>query len=240
MPCFPTTPKSVLAHADTCHAGCVRWLRPVALALIGTLAFANASAVQAATINVSTGLDASDNLLLASGLPDAHWVATNPGGGAPAQAVYPDSPDWYGGWLPNGPNSLWVARDASTSANGTGTYSTTFNLNGFDLSTVSLTGGWALDDSGIIALNGNTIGALPAGAWGSLTPVTVAAGSPDFVSGLNTLSITITDSDFFLEAVRFEGSVQGTQSTPEPATLVSALLGGFGLAVVRRKSRTRA
>ena len=60
----------------------------------------------AGTANVSTGLDASGHLITTDGGFDAHWLVQQASGQfTPAQVVMPQDPDWFGGWLPNGPNS---------------------------------------------------------------------------------------------------------------------------------------
>jgi hypothetical protein len=191
----------------------------------------------AATINLATGLDASNTLLTASGQPEAHWTVAQTG--ATPQAVYPTSPDYYGNWLPNGPNSAWIARDASTTQNGFAdgpngnqliAFNRNFDLTGYNLSTVSLSVSWAIDDQGTLSLNGHQISSLPGGAWGALTPVPpLSIPVADFNQGLNSLTIQMTGTDNFLEGVRLEGSVSGS-AVPEPSSLVGlAGLAGIGL-----------
>ncbi len=190
----------------------------------------------AATINLATGLDASNNLLTASGQPDAHWTVAQTG--ATPQAVYPTSPDYYGNWAANGPDSTWITRDASTTQNGFAdgpngsqliAFNRLFNLSGFNLATVSMSVSWAIDDQGTLSLNGHQISSLPGGAWGALTPVaSVSIPVADFNQGVNTLTIQMTGTDNFLEGVRLVGSVSG--SVPEPSSLVElAGLAGIGL-----------
>ncbi len=61
---------------------------------------------EASVINLATGLDAANNLLATGGQSDAHWTVDQPTGGqGPAQTVFPNNADWYGGWASNGPNS---------------------------------------------------------------------------------------------------------------------------------------
>lgn len=108
----------------------------------------------------------------------------------------------------------------------------------YDPNNVSLSGAWGIDDQGTINLNGNQIGSLGGGAWGALTSVSVPTGSADFVTGLNTLSITMTSDDHFLEAVRFEGSVTGTgldATAPEPGSVLLMLAGLGSLAFAKRR-----
>ncbi len=205
---------------------------------------------QAITINLATGLDASNTLITTGAQSDAHWTVDNPQGSStttPAQTVYPGNPNWFGGWLANGPNSTWIARDANTPANGLGTYTRAFDLTGGDLSTVSITGSWAVDDTGILALNGQQIASLSAGAWGSLTPFSLAAGSSTAAllnQGQNQLTIRIIDpTDNFLEGVRLQGTLTGSNaptSVPEPTSTLSLLaLGTLGAAsTLKRKLKS--
>jgi hypothetical protein len=200
------------------------YLAGVALLAVPPLARADLVA------NVATGLDSSGNLITADPTADANWTSPS---AAAALPVFPNDADWYGGWLGNGPNSDWIARDDNTAANGTGTYTRLFNLAGFNVSTAAISGFWAIDDSGHVALNGKTIASLPAGAWGALTAFS-DSNSADFLPGVNTLTITIDASDNFLEAVRMEGSVtaQAGSPVPEPSSLAlfwlgACLVGGY-------------
>lgn len=202
---------------------------------LGVLVLAMASAAFADTLNVSTGLDSSYNLITTDGGFDAHWLVQQQNGNyTPAQVVMPQDADWFGGWLPDGPNSNWIARNAFNCCNGAAPYTfhTTFDVS--DPANASITGAWTIDDAGILTLNGQTIDSQGSGNWGSLHPFS-ASGSSWFVTGVNQLAITITSDDNFLEGVRLEGTVTGVSSTPEPSSLVllgSGVLGLFG--IVRR------
>lgn len=195
--------------------------------LIGT-------AAHAAMINVSTGLDATDTAYTTGAQPDAHWIVN----GNPAQTVFPNNADWYGGWLANDSNSTWIAIDANTTDNGPApyTFTRTFDLTGYSLPSVSITGGWAIDDEGTLALNGNTVATLGAGAWGGLTPFTINSG---FVQGVNTLTITMTSDDRYLEGVRLQGTLTGDVAggVPEPATW-AMMIAGFALVGGMLRART--
>jgi len=163
----------------------------------------------AGTINLATGLDSSGNLIGSGGQNDANWTVQQIGGTGPAQTVFPGNADWFGGWAPNGPNSDWIARDANNCCNGPAPYSFSriFNLSSGDVSNVSISGSWAIDDQGTLSLNGNTIATLGNGQWGSLS-----AFSPHF-------------SPAFLNADReaggwlFEGLGQGRVAEKRSAAL---------------------
>jgi hypothetical protein len=202
------------------------------------LAFSWTALGSAETIILNTGLDEWNNLITTPGQSDAHWTVNIPGNPA-AHVVMPGSPDWAGNnWLPDGPDCHWIARDANTCANGNNEYDRVFDLTGWDLSTVSMTGFWAADDDGTLALNGHVLEfkSLYADSL-FLTPFEVRAPCPYFNQGLNTLSITVTNADNLYEGVRLIGAVS---SIPEPSTLVLTGIGAFSiLAYAWRRRRAR-
>ena len=90
-----------------------------------------------------------------------------------------------------------------------------------------------------MALNGHVIAALGDGNWGTLNSFSVAAGSGFFNQGTNTLVMTITDTDDFLEGVRMDGTLVGTASTvPEPGSLRFLVAGAIGFLVYARRKRS--
>ena len=94
-----------------------------------------------------------------------------------------------------------------------------------------------VERNGALKLNGNLISSSPAD-YSATTAFNVAAGGSFFVLGPNKLTITMTTSDNFLEAVRLGGSL--TTAVPDSgstlACLSAALLGlvAFDRARVRR------
>ena len=175
-----------------------------------------------ASINLATGLDGSGAVQYGIGNPDANWTTTAIGTSTTIQAkvIAPGSPDWYGGWKANGSASSWIARDATVPNQGAAGYSftRTFDLTNFDLSTVSLAGTWAVDDAGVLILNGTQVSSLGGGNWGNLNPFFVAQGSPLFHTGLNTLTIVVNSTDNNLEGARLEAAVSGMLTSGTPST----------------------
>jgi hypothetical protein len=172
-------------------------------------------------------------LIATGGQPDANWTVQEANGtiGA-AQTVFPNNADWWGFWPANGPTSDWIARNASTEFQGTAppyTFITTFDLTGYNLAAVSLSGIWDVDDTGSLALNGHVLDIETAPYMnGGPSTFYVPAGSSDFQPGLNTLTITINTSDNFFEGVRLDGTVTDLPvltsmpiSSPVPISLLT-------------------
>jgi hypothetical protein len=198
------------------------------------------ASAQAALVNLSTGLDASNTLITIGNTPDAHWTVDQIAGGtAPARVVTAADADgaFIGSiWAADGPSSNWIAIDATTTANDPFaplpySYYRTFTLTPSDLATATISGVWGIDDGGDLKLNGNIVSSL-LNDYTASTPFLVPSGSSFFVPGLNTLTITMNFSDNAYEAVRLRGAL-----TPEPSTL--ALLGMSVLGLLAYNWRKR-
>ncbi len=204
--------------------------------LWAALSVAMATIANASTINVSTGLDSLNNLITVGNTPDAHWTVSQGSGGAAAAKVV-DASNTGGAffaWAANGPSSSWITVDPNSLGNGSPlpTYYRTFTLTAAQAAIASISGVWGIDDGGELRLNGNLLSSSP-GNYSVTAPF--AAGSVDFTSGLNTLTITMTTSDDFLEAVRLTGNVNIPDSGSTLALLGLAL---SGVVAVRRKLKS--
>jgi hypothetical protein len=217
------------------------WAAPlIALCLLAT---ARTTKAAVNLFNLATGLDAANNLITVGGQADAHWTIDLAAGGAgPAQAVTPSSADWGSStqtpWPANGPNSDWIARNANSSNNGFAPYSfyRSFDLTGYNLSTISISGAWTMDDSASLYLNGHLLDSGQ-NTWypsESLVAFSVAQGSSFFNQGVNQLTITLTYADLVDEGARLEGFVS---AVPEPSSF--ALLGLGCAALVSRLRKRR-
>jgi len=115
-------------------------------------------------------------------------------------------------WYPNGRNSSWVSRGTT---NGQGaapwTFTRTFDLTGYTLSTTYISAKSWVDNAATVALNGNTIGT--GNTQSQPFRCDVAQASPYFNQGTNTLTITLSTADQTFDAVRFDGFVTGDAGT---------------------------
>jgi hypothetical protein len=98
-------------------------------------------------------------------------------------------------WLPDTSSAQWVGpssggNEATMNAVGLYDYRETFDLTGFNLSTVVLSGFFATDNSGYIQLNGVTVG--PASStFSSSTAFSLTSG---FKPGINTIDFFVTNA----------------------------------------------
>ncbi len=142
-----------------------------------------------------TGTNAAGTRVGAAGA-DLHY---NLGAGA-ANVVTQNFPPVafpIGPWInPNtaGVNSNWVSvttNGANNLAPGTYTFTTTFNLTGYIIGAINLTGRWATDNSGTMLLNGNLISTSSSfTAFTTFNTSTAAFFNP----GLNTLTFNVVNA----------------------------------------------
>jgi hypothetical protein len=191
-----------------------------------TRSFSFQTMTSIAPINVSTGIDASGNLITSGGTADPHWFVN--GTITNAKVVAPGTTDWYSGWLANGPNSSWIAPNPNSSASAVvgNTLSTTFNWSG-STTNICLVGGWGTDDWGSLALNGNILVSGANRTYATLTPINMLIGSY-LVAGTNTLTLTWVNTDGANTGYRLQAAIQtcgatltgGTSLTNQTASLV--------------------
>ncbi len=153
-----------------------------------------------------------------------------------AYVVAPGDADWFGGWIGNGAYSSWIAANPNdTYGNGNMTFTTTFDV-ATPSTAVIIGGAWAIDDQGTLSLNGHLLSTLPTNDYGHLRAFSTAAS--DFVAGLNTLTMQMTETDTYIDGGRLRGWLVGEGSAVPEAALVGegsavpeAALVGAGSAV---------
>ena len=197
-----------------------------------------------AAVNLATGLDSSGNLQYAGNSLDANWQVTgavNPISPPNAYVVGDDSADsGFPLWPPNGPNSSWIAANPDDPrGNGLMTFTRSFVVS--DPSTAAIVGGsWAIDDLGALTLNGNILAFLGAGRDPAYALYPFTTVPSNFVVGVNTLTIEITATDYWVEGARLQGVLtEGITAVPEPSTWAAMLAGFAGLGFVVYHQRRR-
>lgn len=205
-----------------------------------------------AQINLSTGLSAG-GAALAEGASDPFWSISTIGNSyIPQSAVVlydADNATCHCGILANAPTGQWisdVAQVNNTWGIGPTVFaSRTFDLTGYNLSSVTLTGNFSVMDSNIgLFLNGflipgTTVLYPPNLPWQYLTSFSTNSG---FNAGINTLEFQSNSSNSIYDGVMLRDTwVNGEQSNtvPEPASMVlfsTGLIGVYGVARRRRNA----
>lgn len=177
----------------------------------------------------NTGV-ADDGSLLAPGDNELHYITTGP---ASADMVITPNSAWV-----TDSDANWIGPTSGTSNAPLGgySYSISFDLSAFDISTVIIDGKWASDNNSEIFLNGN-----PTGFTGNVLAFQALdsfALSSGFVSGTNTLTFQVLNpgapSPNPTGLIVTDLSGNGIL-VPEPASLVLCGVGGVALMNRRRK-----
>ena len=222
-----------------------------------------------------TGLDNSRNFLPA-GTTDPHYTLTlnalNPGGTStvvPMGATVAEAgsnnvpPGWpfVPGVYATDNMAQWIGPTADivgipgNGMNSFYTYVTTFDLTGFDTSTVQLTGNWTADNFlTLVTLNGNPIYTNSSASCGdafsfqNLMPFSISSG---FQDGVNTLAFNVTNAacanlppltnptgllvDISGTGILSSGNITGV---PEPVTMLP-VAAALAFAFYRQRQKIR-
>ncbi len=205
----------------------------------------------------TTGVDNS-NVLLGNNQVDAHYVVIAIPGSAPADNAgdsrtvrsTPSNP-LPGGWVSNTSSARWITTPGTpTTGSGTGgnntnrvtgifDYRLTFTMPaGAVLSTVSITGVGAADDSTQIFVNGVLVSGQATGSYSSTAAFTLNSSNATFASGTNTIVFRVNNSGGGPTGLIIT-SLSGTVTVPEVGTIlpVAGAMALYGLVLWRRRSR---
>jgi len=208
------------------------------LAVVGLLASAGVG--QAATLSlVNTGNNGAAN-----GTVDPNWTVGGPISGSAYviadNGIYP-FPHWIGS---GAGESQWIsATPGINTPIGTYTFRTSVDLTGMDPATALITGKWAADNTGYIAVNGTKVGFPPIGGIGNndsegFRDWTDFSLSGVFAPGVNTIDFVVdnlhADSPLGVRVELSGAAGQGGEPTPEPSTMLICAMAA-GVAGWRRR-----
>jgi hypothetical protein len=161
----------------------------------------------------NTGVN-NDRTLLGPGEVDPHYTLTvSADEGFPGPEAFTLLPGFpVGPWVPEGPASRWIAPQASQAtgnAPGTYTFTTTFDLTGFDPATAQITGRISADNSiGAARLNGTVLNGITSPGFNVWTDFTIPVGSP-FVAGTNVLEFDTVNAGDTANPIGFRVEMNG-------------------------------
>lgn len=165
--------------------------------------------------------DATAGVNLSGGSADPNWTVTGPY--VPEQQAVVLSPgSRYSGWAANDVNSQWIGViDSPQQAQPPYTFTTHFDLTGYNPATAALVLQWSVDNDGYLSLNGTPIASSNNNF--SLQSVTVMGSSGLLLPGVNTLTITLSYGDRQTDGARLVGTVTAlTPQAPAPSTYLAS------------------
>lgn len=181
-----------------------------------------------------TGVD-DTGAVLSDGLGDPHYLLAVNADGEPMDAVVHDStvfPIVTGPWFGWNDRSAWIGPrlDTAQAAGGDYVYRVLVNLTGLDPATAFVEGSWAVDNLGILFLNGVETTVRNTTGFGSLSRFRLEAG---FLSGTNTLEFRVNNAGAGYTGLRVEGLQGGARKRTGPEIqvprIVAAPVGGTWL-----------
>lgn len=184
--------------------------------------------VQAATIDLLTGVD-SNNAVLAAGSVDPNWTISTDDGATFVSAKVAFAAQQCCGMESVSASAAWITDPSVTSdsdVTGWGIGNVvrvrrTFDMTGLDASAAQISGVWRVADATAgIFLNGHEIVPGDATFTFGFDSALPAAADGFFLAGLNTLEIRGTSVNSQFDAVWFAGSVTAPSAVPLPPALL--------------------
>lgn len=166
----------------------------------------------------STGTDAN-GVLLPDGATDPNWTITAKPGVAGTFPAFATKPDPL--WFPNRNNSRWISTKPDATQGdtpGNYTYRTTFDLTGFDHTTVQIRMQVSVDDELVdVKLNNQSLGLkIPANNG---LPFRISHGmqiTSGFVAGVNTLEFIVNNANTVINPTAIQAQLEFATVRPLP------------------------
>ena len=178
----------------------------------------------------NTGVS-TNGTLLGDGAVDPHYklVQSDDASAPGPNAVVVNgssSPLLNGPWMPNGPNSKWIAPSADQNvgnAPGRYTYRISFDLTGLDPATAVITGRWNTDNDGVeVLLNGHSLGISKGTDFANFSPTFTITNF--FVPGVNNLDFGVLNYAQGINPTAFRAEVAGTAAVDVPSNTPPTIL----------------
>ena len=182
---------------------------------VGIFCSVCACTMQAAVIPTlfNTGVN-NEKATLGAGEVDPHYTLTaSADEGFPGPEAFTLTPGFpVGPWLEEGPASRWIAPQASQAvgnAPGTYTFTTTFDLTGFDAASAQVSGRISADNSISAArLNGTGLAGISSPGFNVWSDFTIPVGAP-FVQGTNMLEFDVSNAGDTANPIGFRVELNG-------------------------------
>jgi len=171
---------------------------------------------------------------LPGGTPDPYWSVTGANFG-PQPALVISGSNLYPSWTPDSAASGWIGvLDSVGEPPSPYTFSETFSLAGYQVSTAQISGNWYADDYLQLFINGVPLSPPldggPSPYWGY--PIPFSVPDADLNAGLNTITAVMQQSDQLWDGVRVEFDTATADALGVPDATSTALLLGMASATL--------
>ena len=234
---------TLVGPTPMCHRPAFFILLLAALLSLG----AGSAAAQVVSIDglYTTGVKNNGNLLK-SNRQDSHYVVTDSSAGSTYTGSAYTVTTPASGWMAEPSDAQWIiapngAKNGKDTTRPAATYDYTLTFDmpaGAQLSSVSITGTGAADDTATIYVNGTLVSGQTLSSWSSANSFALNSGNAAFVSGANSITFRVNNSGGGATGLMITG-FSGTAVVPEVGAFlpVATAVTLCGLGLIRRRRR---